>query len=88
MPVISDLRAPPREDYMPASTRKPEPKLHGMRSREDLFPAEPKIESFLTEFSYSARGLARPTFTPKRNGFIPSRSLSPMRDSDASRYSV
>jgi hypothetical protein len=73
---------------MPASTRKPEPKLHGMQSREDLFPAEPKIESFLTEFSYSARGLARPTFTPKRNGFIPSRSLSPTRDSDASRYSV
>jgi hypothetical protein len=62
---------------MPASTRKPQPKLHGMRSREDLFPAESTIESFLTEFPYSARGLARPTFTPKRNGFIPSKSLSP-----------
>ena len=73
---------------MPASTRKPQPKLHGMRSIEDFFPAEPKIESFLTEFPYSARGLARPTFTPKRNGFIPSRSLSPTRDSDASRYSL
>jgi integrase len=26
-------------------------RFHGMRSREDLFPAEPKIESFLTDLS-------------------------------------
>jgi hypothetical protein len=25
--------------------------FHGMRSREDLFPAEPKIESFLTDLA-------------------------------------
>jgi UDP-N-acetylglucosamine transferase subunit ALG13 len=26
-------------------------RFHGMRSREDLFPAEPKIESFLTDLA-------------------------------------
>src|SRR5712692_3332590 len=26
-------------------------RFHGMRSREDLFPAEPKIESFLTDLT-------------------------------------
>src|SRR5688572_14690263 len=82
MPVISDLRAPPRRDYRPDSTRNPEPTLrdevhtvlrlhqysmptecssvewiarfvrfHGMRWREDLFPAEAKIEAFLTDLA-------------------------------------
>ena len=26
-------------------------RFHGMRSREDLFPAEPKIEAFLTDLA-------------------------------------
>ena len=26
-------------------------RFHGMRSRDDLFPAEPKIESFLTDLA-------------------------------------
>jgi hypothetical protein len=26
-------------------------RFHGMRSREDLFPAEPTIESFLTDLA-------------------------------------
>ena len=26
-------------------------RFHGMRSRQDLFPAEPKIESFLTDLA-------------------------------------
>jgi hypothetical protein len=63
---------------MPASTRKPEPKLHGMRSREDLFPAEPKIESFLTEFPYSARGLARRRLPRNETASSPL-DLSPQR---------
>jgi integron integrase len=80
--MISDLRVRPEKDYMPASTRKPPPKLlddvrqvlrlhhysihtecacvewivrfvrfHGMRSRQDLFPAEPTIEAFLTDLA-------------------------------------
>lgn len=82
MPVISALRAPPRSDALPTSTRSRPPKLldavrkvlrlhhysihterayvgwivrfvrfHRMRSRQDLFPAEPQIEAFLTDLA-------------------------------------
>ncbi|HEX9870256.1 MAG TPA: hypothetical protein VGC99_17015, partial [Candidatus Tectomicrobia bacterium] len=82
MPVITDLRAPPRRYHRPDSTSNSPPKhlddvrqilrpdhdarhterssgegivrfvpLHGMRSHQDLCPAEPKIEAFLTDLA-------------------------------------
>src|SRR6266850_7014198 len=100
MRVISDLRAPPRKDYRPASTRNPQPKLlddvrqvlrlhhysihtersyvewivrfvrfHGMRSREDLFPAEPTIESCLTDLAVH-RNVAAATQNQAMNALV------------------
>jgi hypothetical protein len=35
-------------------------RFHGLRSREALFPAEPKIEAFLTDFSWVIRAFRVP----------------------------
>jgi integrase len=44
-------------------------RFHGMRSREDLFPAEPKIESFLTDLAVH-RNVAAATQNQAMNALV------------------
>jgi integron integrase len=44
-------------------------RFHGMRSREDLFPAEPKIESFLTDLAMN-RNVAAATQNQAMNALV------------------
>jgi hypothetical protein len=44
-------------------------RFHGMRSREDLFPAEPKIESFLTDLAVN-RHVAAATQNQAMNALV------------------
>ena len=44
-------------------------RFHGMRSRQDLFPAEPKIEAFLTDLAVHGN-VAAATQTQAMNALV------------------
>ncbi|OOO01686.1 MAG: hypothetical protein USCGTAYLOR_02089 [Chromatiales bacterium USCg_Taylor] len=50
-------------------------RFHGMRSREDHFPAEPKIESFLTDLAANAN-VAAATQNQAMNALVYKRVLN------------